>query len=419
MPIQRVSTVILGGGQGSRLYPLTKDRAKPAVPIGGKYRLIDIPISNSLNSGVNTIYLLTQFLSVSLHRHIQNTYKFDVFSGGFVYVLPSQQTATGMDWYQGTADAVRKQLDRFARRAPDDILILSGDHLYRMDYAPFIEHHRETRADVTIAVQPVLREDASRFGILKTNAEGLIKTFREKPQGDELDGLESPLDPDRPYLGSMGIYVFRHRVLRELLLASEAEDFGREIIPSAIEELRVAAYPFEGYWEDIGTIRSFYEANLALTDLDPQFSFYDTHNRIFTRPRFLPSTKAHDCEMVSTMIADGCLIRGSSIHHSVIGLRSVIGRNTSIRDTVLMGADFFESQETRIENRRLKRPDVGIGERCAIQGAIIDKNARIGNDVTIRPRPVGAPDEETAYHVVRDGIVVIPRNATVPDGTVI
>ncbi len=419
MSNSRVVSVILGGGRGTRLYPLTKDRAKPAVPIGGKYRLIDIPISNCLNSGVNAIYLLTQFLSVSLHRHIQNTYKFDVFSGGFVYVLAAQQTNRGMDWYQGTADAVRKQLDRLARIDPEDVLILSGDHLYRMDYAPFLEHHRETRADVTIAVQPVPRAEASRYGILKTDADGWITTFHEKPEGDELDGLESSTGSETAYLGSMGIYVFRQEVLREMLLDTEAEDFGKQIIPAAIEELRVAAYPFDGYWEDIGTIRSFYEANLALTDRDPAFSFYDPDHRIYTRPRFLPSTRASGCELIRTLLADGCLINGSSIRHSVIGLRSVVGDDSRIRDTVMMGADYYETDDELEENLRAGRPAVGIGERCSIEGAIVDKNARIGDDVVIRRRKPDAPDEETELYVVRDGIVVIPKNAVVPDGTVI
>lgn len=419
MATSRVVAVILGGGQGSRLYPLTKDRAKPAVPIGGKYRLIDIPISNCLNSRVKAIYLLTQFLSASLHRHIQNTYKFDVFSRGFVYVLAAQQTARGMDWYQGTADAVRKQLDRFGRNDPEDILILSGDHLYRMNYSPFLKHHRETRADVTIAVQPVAREAAPRFGILKTSADGIIDTFCEKPRVDQLDGLESLPGTDQPYLASMGIYVFRHHVLRDLLLGSEAEDFGRQIIPAAIEELRVAAYTFDGYWEDIGTIRSFYEANLSLTDLDPEFSFYDPDHRIYTRPRFLPSTRADGCELVRTMIADGCLIHGSSIRHAVIGQRSVIGNDSRIRDTVMMGADIYETEEDRAENRRLGRPDVGIGERCSIEGTILDMNARIGDDVAIRRRTEDAPDEETENYSVRDGIVAIPKNAVIPDGSLI
>ena len=419
MPMRDTMAVVLGGGRGTRLYPLTKLRAKPAVPIGGMYRLIDVPISNCLNSGVEKIYLLTQFLSASLHRHIYQTYKFDLFSGGFVYILAAEETPHGMDWYQGTADAVRKQLSRFVHARVEDVLILSGDHLYRMDYAQFIALHREKRADVTIAVQPVARADAPRFGILKTDEDGRIVAFHEKPADDELDGLESLPDSDKPYLASMGIYAFRQDALREVLEASDAEDFGKQIIPSAIDNLRVYAFLFDGYWADIGTIRAFYDANLALTLPDPPFDFYDPKCPIYTRPRFLPASRADGCDLERTVLAEGCLLKDADVRESVVGLRSIIGPDVRLTRTVMMGADFYETPERKVENRALNRPDVGIGRGCVIEGAIIDKNARIGEGVTIRPHE---PDEEmveTEDYVVQDGIVVIPKNAVIPDGTII
>ena len=434
MAMQDVMAVVLSGGQGKRLYPLTKLRAKPAVPIGGKYRLIDIPISNCLNSGVHKIQVLTQFLSASLHRHIYQTYKFDLFSGGFVYILAAEETPSGMDWYQGTADAVRKQLIHLLEAYVEDILILSGDHLYRMDYGEFIELHREKRADLTIAVQPVAAADASRLGILKTGEDGRITTFCEKPGPDELAGLESPVDQGRhsertwmyssteshrPYLASMGIYIFRADVLRQVLEESEAQDFGSQIIPAAISRLRVYAFPFAGYWGDIGTIRSFYDANLALTLPKPPFDFYNPRYPIYTRPRFLPSSRADGCDLERTVLAEGCLLQDSLIRESVIGLRSIMGPDVRITRTVMMGADFYETPEQKAENHRLGRPDVGIGRGCTIEGAIIDKNARIGEGVTIRPRALDEGLVEMENYVIRDGIVVIPKNAVIPDGTII
>jgi glucose-1-phosphate adenylyltransferase len=419
MAMRDVLGVILSGGQGTRLYPLTKLRAKPAVPIGGKYRLIDIPISNCLNADIHKIYVLTQFLSASLHRHIYQTYKFDLFSGGFVYILAAEETPRGMDWYQGTADAVRKQLSHFMRARAEDVLILSGDHLYRMDYTKFVELHREKRADVTVAVQPVAPADASRFGILKTDEDGRITSFHEKPKPDELEGLECMLGSDRPCLASMGIYLFRADVLREILEGSEAEDFGKQIIPAAIESRRMYAYSFDGYWADIGTIRAFYEANLALTLPDPPFDFYDPLHPIYTRPRFLPSSRADGCDLEQVVLAEGCLIQQSEIRESVIGLRSIIRSDARIARTVMMGADFYETPVRKAENRGLGRPDVGIGHGSVIEGAIIDKNARIGNRVIIRPHALDEEMVETENYVIRDGIVVVPKNAIVPDGTVI
>ncbi len=419
MPMRDVLALILGGGQGSRLYPLTKLRAKPAVPLGGKYRLIDIPISLCINAGIPKIYVLTQFLSESLHRHIYQTYKFDVFTDGFVQILAAEETRTGMDWYQGTADAVRKQLWRLEHTRAEDVLILSGDHLYRMDYTNFVERHRERRADVTIAVQPVGPEAASRFGILKSDAEGRITSFHEKPAADELEGLESAPGKEKPYMASMGIYMFRADVLQRVLTGSETEDFGREVIPDAIEGQRVYAFEFDGYWEDIGTVRAFYEANLALGRPDPPFDFFNMEQPIFTHPRFLPSSITDGCDLEKAVVADGCLLHGSDIRESVVGLRSVIGPEVRVIRSVIMGADFYETPERRAENRALGRPDVGIGRGSSIEGAIIDKNARVGEDVTIRAHDPEGEMVETENYVIRDGIVVIPKNAVIPDGTVI
>lgn len=419
MQLQDVLAVVLGGGRGSRLYPLTKLRAKPAVPIASKYRLIDIPISNCINSGVTHIFVLTQFLSASLHRHVYRTYKFDAFSGGFVEILPAEQTLTRADWYQGTADAVRQQLPRFLSRGPEDVLILSGDHLYRMDYSQFIRFHRESRADVTIAALPVSAADASRFGILHTNDEGRISAFREKPQGAEaLEGLESRHGDERPYLASMGVYVFRMDVLVRLLEEISDEDFGKHIIPAAIESARVYAFPFDGYWADIGTISAFYEANLALTQPNPPFDFYDPHYPIYTRPRFLPPSRIDGCRMERVVVAEGCWLYDSDIEECIIGLRSVVRPEARLRQVVMMGADFYEDDDARAENRRLGRPHVGIGQNACIERAIIDKNARIGQGVVIRSHE-GEPDHEEEYYAIRDGIAVIPKNAVIPEGTAI
>jgi glucose-1-phosphate adenylyltransferase len=414
-----VLAIILGGGRGTRLYPLTKLRAKPAVPIGGRYRLIDVPISNCLNSDIHKIYVLTQFLSASLHRHIFQTYKFDLFSGGFVDILAAEETTSGMDWYQGTADAVRKQLPHFSNARVEDILILSGDHLYRMNYGEYIEFHREQRADVTIAAQPVTVTDASRFGILKTDEDSRITSFHEKPQGDEAESLECIPGSDRPCLASMGIYIFRPDVLQEMLEESDAEDFGKQIIPTAIESRRVYGFLFDGYWEDIGTIHSFYEANLALTLPDPPFDFYSPQRPIYSRPRFLPPSRADDCHLDRVALAEGCIIDKADIRESVIGLRSVVRAGAHLTRTVMMGADFYETPERKIDNHRLDLPDVGIGRGSRIEGAIIDKNARIGEDVIIRSHEDEAEFIETEDYTIKDGVVVIPKNAIIPDGTVI
>lgn len=419
MSLRDVLAVILGGGRGTRLYPLTRLRAKPAVPIAGKYRLIDIPISNCINSGITRIFVLTQFLSASLHRHVYQTYKFDVFSDGFVEILPAEQTLTSADWYQGTADAVRRQMQRFLSRGPEDILILAGDHLYRMDYGQFFEFHRDRRADVTIAVLPVSAESASRYGILRADKEDRIVAFREKPQGVEaLEGLESLQGNERPYLASMGIYIFRMDVLIQLLEETPGDDFGRQIIPAAIESKRVYAYPFDGYWEDIGTIASFYEANLALTRPNPPFNFYDPARPIYTRPRFLPPSRVDGCRLERVVVSEGCRLYEADLEECVIGLRSIVLPGTRLRQVVMMGADYYEDEAQRAENRRIRRPHVGIGHDCRIERAIIDKNVRIGRGTVIRSH-IGEPDWEEENYVVRDGIVVIPKDTTLPDGTVI
>jgi glucose-1-phosphate adenylyltransferase len=387
------------------------------VPIGGKYRLIDIPVSNCLNSGIIKTYVLTQFLSASLHHHIQQTYKFDMFSGGFVSVLAAEETASGMDWYQGTADAVRKQLPRLGLGRMKDALILSGDQLYRMDYLQFLDLHREARADVTVAVQAVARQDASRYGVIKADEGGRVRSFHEKPAPEEAEQLACMQDGEQVCLVSMGIYLFRTDVLRSVLEQSDAEDFGSGIIPAAIKDLRVQAFVFNGYWEDIGTMRAFYEANLALTLPKPPFEFWDAKAPIYTRPRFLPPSWANGCKLQQAVLAEGCELEQTQVQESVIGLRSFIRSKSRLSRTVMMGADYYESAEDRAENRRQGIPDVGIGQGCSIEGAIIDKNARIGDRVTIKPHPLDEEMVDAGDYVIRDGIVVIPKNAVIPDGT--
>jgi glucose-1-phosphate adenylyltransferase len=418
-PLNDVLALVLGGGRGERLYPLTKMRAKPAVPIAGRYRLIDVPISNCLNSGVENIYIITQFNSVSLHRHIVQTYKFDSFSAGWVQILAAEQSPRSTDWYQGTADAVRKHLVEVLATRARDVLVLAGDHLYRMDYAEFLRTHRERGADLTVAVKPVGAREAPRFGILVSDTEGRIVTFREKPATAEaLAGLESGSDPERPYMASMGIYVFRIEALIELLELG-GQDFGRDLVPAAIDTHRVIAHPFEGFWVDIGTIRSFYETNLALAGPNPPFDFYDAAQPIYTHPRFLPGTRLVDGRFESVLFGDGCLLQdGVSIERCVVGLRSIIGQGVRLADTYMMGADFYETPAQRGANRREGRPDIGVGAGSSVQGAIIDKNARIGQNVVIRPHPA---DEvlETESYVIRDGLVIVIKSAVIPDNTTI
>lgn len=410
-----VLCLILGGGRGARLWPLTKARAKPAVPIGGKYRLVDVPLSNSLNSGIDRIAVLTQFNSVSLNRHIAQTYHFDVFHKGWVQILAAEQRLTGSDWYQGTADAVRKHLAEIQAADVRDVLVLAGDQLYRMDYSEMIEYHRTRAADVSVAVLPVSRENTARFGILKQATDGRITTFVEKPQDESvLVDLTSDIGAEQGWLGSMGIYLFRTEALISLLDSKHA-DFGTDLIPAAIDTHRVYGFTFEGYWEDIGTIRAFFDANLALAQPDPVFSFHDPIRPVYTHPRFLPGCRINDVRFDRVLVADGCIMAQAQISNSLLGNRSVVGRNVTIEDTVLMGADYYEAE---LGSRSQITPAIGIGAGSQIKGAIIDKNARIGASVRIQPFPPGT-DLDHENWAVRDGIVVIPKDAILPDGTVL
>ena len=405
--------VILGGGRGARLYPLTKERSKPAVPMAGKYRLIDIPISNCINSGIYRIAVLTQFNSVSLHRHISRTYNFDAFHTGWVQIWAAEQTVENINWYQGTADAVRKQLLEISSARTEYVLILAGDHLYRMDYSKMVEFHTAKGADITVAVQPVSTADCKRFGILKRDPSGQITDFHEKPTDPVvLQNIASLDDPERPYLGSMGVYLFNTKVLVDLLRTYDYDDFGSHVIPAAIKTHRVFGYGFDGFWEDIGTIRSFYQANLALTEPDPPFNFFDQKFPIYSHPRFLPGSSVEESELKNVLLAEGCRIEQSKITHSIIGLRSQIRRGTTIVDSVLMGNDYYEWPETT----QAKIAPLEIGQDCYIEGAIIDKNARIGKGVIIKKFPPGTDLDGDGW-VVRDGIVVVPKSATLTPGT--
>lgn len=418
MQMQDVLGLILGGGAGTRLYPLTKERAKPAVPLAGKYRLIDIPMSNCLHAGIDKIAILTQFNSVSLHRHIHRTYNRDVFSPGWVQILAAEQKPTSVDWYQGTADAVRKQSIEIKQAGAKYTLILAGDHLYRMDYRKFVSQHVESEADITVAVQPVARDVAPGLGILKLDEQNNIVEFKEKPKTDaELDVMMSWPGNERPFMASMGIYVFNTDVLFELL-EGKGNDFGRDILPQAMDTHSLQGFIFEGYWEDIGTIQRFYQVNLDMALPDASFDFYSATTPIYTRPRFMPASEVNGAALDNVLLTDGCRISKSTIKGAVIGLRSIIKANCMIDSTIIMGADFYESEEMLAENAKKDIPDVGIGEGCNIAKAIIDKNARIGRDVTIRNLP-DRVDGEGPNWVARDGIIIVPKNAIIPDGTVI
>jgi len=425
--VQGLLTLILGGGRGTRLYPLTKYRSKPAVPFAAKYRLIDIPVSNALNSGMNRIYVLTQFLSVSLHRHISQTYKFDMFCGGFVEILAAQQTIERADWYQGTADAVRQNLRYLEQRGLEHVLILSGDQLYRMDYRRLLELHLDTKADVTIAVLPVPRSDVSGFGIVKLDEGGRVIEFVEKPQTeDAIDGCRTPadwiaargIDPaGREHLANMGIYLFRRKVLVELLSKTDHADFGKQVFPNCIATRHVQAMLFDGYWEDVGTIRSFMRANLALTGDDPPLVLDSPVHRIYTHARSLPPTRMSGATVRSSLVADGCTIgEGTVIENSVIGLRSRIGRNVQIRNSVILGADYYETDEERADQARKGRPPIGIGDGTVIEGVILDKNCRVGSGVRLVNDGKVQRSLETPYGMVCDGIIVVPKETSLPDG---
>ena len=429
--MKRVLSIILGGGAGTRLYPLTKLRAKPAVPLAGKYRLIDIPISNCINSEIQRIYVLTQFNSASLNRHINSTYGMAGFSQGFVEVLAAQQTPESPSWFEGTADAVRKYLWLFAEWDVDQYLILSGDQLYRMNYADFIHRHRETKADITLSVVPIDEPRASDFGLMKIDKKGRVMFFSEKPKGAALTamrvdtsalGLPVEKAKEFPYIASMGIYVFEKQVLFDLLKKSAAQtDFGKEIIPSSTKDYNVQAYLFKDYWEDIGTIEAFYNANLALTyQPDPPFSFYDEKAPIYTRSRYLPPTKLLDSKVIESMVGEGCILKECTIKRSVIGIRSRIETGCTIDNALLMGSDYYESPMERLQNLGSGKVPLGIGANTTIQRAIVDKNARIGRNVQIVNKDgVAESNREDLGFVIRNGIVVVIKNATIPDGTVI
>ena len=408
----KIVGLILGGGVGSRLQPLTRERSKPAVPIAGKFRLVDIPISNCIICGIRNIFLLTQYNSVSLHQHIATTYRFDQFSGGHVRILAAEQTPDSDVWFQGTADAVRRSIRYFEDDEPDLVVILSGDQLYRMNIQDMINTHLKNDADVTVSTKPVNSEAAASLGIMKVNNTGQVLKFVEKPSSNgALDGLEISNNSDL-YLASMGIYIFKMSVLKSLLEENKESDFGKHIIPGSIKLKRVFSHIFNGYWEDIGTIRSFWSANLGLTEPLPKFSFYDADNLIYTRMRYLPPSKINSCELIQSLISDGCILSGKRIWRSVIGLRSVVGEGSVIEESILMGADFYqhnkESHSTGIE--------LGIGENCIIKKTILDKNVRIGDGVTITPdnKPDNLDDQ---LYCIRDGIVIIPKNTVIPSGT--
>ena len=425
-----ILAVILGGGVGTRLFPLTQFRSKPAVPLGGKYRLVDIPVSNCINSDITKIFVLTQYNSASLNRHIAQTYRFSHFSDGFVDILAAEQTPQNPQWFQGTADAVRQVLPHISDWGIDTLLILSGDHLYSMDYRKFLARHFETKADVTVSVVPFGREAAEEFGLLKAEADGRIVEFREKPKGEALEemrvdttpfGLSAEAAAAKPFLASMGIYVFNYEWLERLLADNETwMDFGREVIPAAIESGNVQAFLFNGYWEDIGTIRAFHTANLDMTSTLPQFNFFDADAPVFTRARYLPPSKVHSSEVYQSVISDGCIITNAKISRSIIGLRSRIANGVLIEDSYVMGADYYQSiEEMRVE-REAGTPRMGVGEGTIIRGAIVDKNARIGAGVRlVNQAGVREADGPDRSYYIRDGVIVVPKNAIVKDGTVV
>lgn len=417
----KVICIVLGGGQGSRLSPLTATRSKPAVPIAGKYRLVDIPISNCLHSGITRIYVLTQFNSASLNKHIKNTYHFSSFSDAFVDILAAEQTPSSVSWFQGTADAVRQSLHHLAVHEFDHVLILSGDQLYQMDFEDMIKNHISKNAEISIATIPVHANDVPGFGILQTDENNLITQFVEKPKKD-FEYLQSDVSDEmakqgRHYLASMGIYLFNRKTLFELLEGNDRTDFGKEIIPQSIPSHTVLSYQYEGYWTDIGTIPSFFEANLGLTDDIPQFNLFDK-NYIFTRARMLPPSKVSG-SIERSIISDGCIINASRIYRSIIGIRTRIGHDTIIENCYVMGSDNYQTLEQIQESRISDSPIMGIGDRCVIKNAIIDKNTYIGHDVNINCGNKKLEDGDYGTHTVQDGIVVIKKRAIIPNGTII
>ncbi len=423
----KLTAVILGGGQGSRLEPLTRIRSKPAVPIAGKFRLIDIPISNCLHSDIKHIFVLTQFNTESLHRHITTTYRFDSFSEGFIRLLAAQQTIESKDWYQGTADAVRKNLF-YLRNVDDHIIILGGDHLYRMDYRKYFDYHLQYNADITISVKPIYEHETSQFGILKTSTDGRITSFFEKPKEQNILD-EYRVDPalfdnfkiesqNRTHVASMGIYIFNKDVLFDILNSSTMEDFGKEIIPASLKDYNVYAYFFDDYWQDIGNMRSFLEAHIELTKSVPLFNFYDERHRFYTRPRFLPAAKIINCQINHSLIADGAILQGSSVEDSIVGIRSYISEGAHIQRSIIMGNERYETIKERQENDARGIPNLGIGPNSAIKNSIIDLNVRIGRNVKLINRE-GVTETFQPNYAIRDGIIIVPKGESVPNDTVI
>jgi glucose-1-phosphate adenylyltransferase len=420
--MDRIVAVVLGGGRGTRLYPLTQHRSKPAVPIGGKYRLIDIPLSNCINDGIRWILVLTQYNSESLNRHVAQTYRFDRFSEGFVSILAAEQTADSHQWFQGTADSVRQSLRHIMDLSPDLVLILSGDQLYRMNFIEFVRHFRENSSDIAIATKPVSRSDAGKMGVLKVDQNGIISCFREKPVESELDSLTSDQDglsPDKPYLGSMGIYLFSPDVLVTLLDADpEATDFGREIIPRSIDRYKVSSYLFNGYWADIGTISNFFEANLDLASSNPEFDMYVDFSPLYTRARALPGARINRCEIDSSIICDACDLQGATIRKSIIGIRGLVGSGSLVEETVVMGADYWDGHFRDPGKSDDQLPHMGIGRDCVIRRAIIDKNARVGDGARLL-NTNGALNIDGDGYYIREGIIVVPKNGVIFAGQVV
>ena len=422
--------VILGGGAGKRLFPLTRDRSKPAVPLGGKYRLVDVPISNCINSDVIRMFVLTQYNSASLNKHVATTYRFSNFADGFVEILAAEQTPDSSHWFRGTADAVRQVLPHIRDWRIDTLLILSGDHLYRMDYRKFLARHDESNADITIAVIPIVPDSASEFGLLKTDSEGRVIEFREKPEGEALEAMRVDtstlgLSPEealaRPYLASMGIYIFNYDRLEEVLAEDKSRlDFGKEVIPGSIHKYNVQAYLFDGYWEDIGTIGAFYKANLDMTTAIPPFNLFDAEAPLLTRSRYLPPSKIDDCEIRHSIVSEGCIINGAKINNSLIGLRSRLGNGSQVEASYMMGADYYQTLEDMQVDIAAGRPWIGIGQGTIVRRAIIDKNARIGAGVRLLNEVgIEEADGPNGCYYIRDRIIIVPKNGLIPDGTVV
>ncbi len=422
-----MTAVVLGGGRGTRLEPLTSVRSKPAVPIGGKFRLIDIPLSNCLHAGVRDVFILTQFNTESLHRHIHNTYRFDNFTTGSVRILAAQQTAENQDWYQGTADAVRKNMS-FLLDAEENIIILSGDHLYRMDYAHFLAHHVKTKADISISVKPIFEKEVKEFGILKADKKGVITEFVEKPLEQEVIDkfrIEQELfdhfnvaPEGRTHVASMGIYIFKKEVLLELLSNNNKQDFGKEILPDSLKDKKVVSYFFDGYWADIGTIGAFFQAHQELTYDVPMFNFYDEQHPFYTRPRYLPGSKINNCKIDHSVITEGCILMGSIIEDSVIGIRSFIEGGTLVQKSIIMGNQRYETIDARNKNKEKGKPNLGIGKNCIIRNSIIDMNCYIGDNVHLINKDM-ANEEQGELYRISDGIIIIPKGTTIPDNTII